>query len=54
MPMQAVSIKAARCRATGIETHISVVYFAGRYAYKFRRLVDFGFVNFVRLDARLR
>lgn len=37
-----------------IETHISVVYLAGRYAYKIMKPVDFGFVDFVRLDARRR
>lgn len=41
-------------RIVRIETHISVVYLAGRYAYKIMKPVDFGFVNFVRLDARLR
>ncbi len=41
-------------RIVRIETHISVVYLAGRYAYKTMKPVDFGFVNFVRLDARLR
>ncbi|WP_395062053.1 AAA family ATPase [Paraburkholderia silvatlantica] len=37
-----------------IETHISVVFLAGRYAYKIMKPVDFGFVDFVRLDARRR
>jgi len=37
-----------------IETHISVVYLAGRYAYKIMKPVDFGFVNFVHLDSRRR
>jgi len=41
-------------RIVRIETHISVVYLSGRYAYKIMKPVDFGFVNFVRLDARLR
>ncbi|WP_321933319.1 AAA family ATPase [Paraburkholderia sp. J8-2] len=41
-------------RIVRIETHISVVYLAGRYAYKIVKPVDFGFVNFVRLDARFR
>ncbi|MEX3945745.1 AAA family ATPase [Paraburkholderia sp. BR10937] len=41
-------------RIVRIETHISVVYLAGRHAYKIMKPVDFGFVNFVRLDARLR
>jgi len=37
-----------------IETHISVVYLAGRYAYKIMKPVDLGFVDFVCLDARRR
>ncbi len=37
-----------------IETHISVVYLAGRYAYKVCKPVDFGFVDFTRADARFR
>ncbi|PYE28116.1 hypothetical protein C7410_101448 [Paraburkholderia silvatlantica] len=41
-------------RIVRIETHISVVFLAGRYAYKIMKPVDFGFVNFVRLDARRR
>jgi aminoglycoside phosphotransferase family enzyme/predicted kinase len=41
-------------RIVRIETHISVVYLAGRYAYKIMKPVDFGFVDFVRLDARRR
>ena len=41
-------------RIVRIETHISVVYLAGRYAYKLMKPVDFGFVDFVRLDARRR
>jgi aminoglycoside phosphotransferase family enzyme/predicted kinase len=41
-------------RVVRIETHISVVYLAGRYAYKIMKPVDFGFVDFVRLDARRR
>lgn len=41
-------------RIVRIETHISVVYLAGRYAYKIMKPVDFGFVDFTRLDARRR
>ncbi|CAG9217741.1 APH domain-containing protein [Paraburkholderia tropica] len=37
-----------------IETHISVVYLAGRYAYKIMKPVNFGFVDFTTLDARRR
>lgn len=37
-----------------IETHISVVYLAGRYAYKLMKPVNFGFVDFTTLDARRR
>jgi len=37
-----------------IETHISVVYLAGRYAYKIMKPVDFGFVDFTRLATRRR
>jgi len=39
-------------RIVRIETHISVVYLAGRYAYKIMKPVDFGFVDFTRLAAR--
>ncbi|SDD04125.1 bifunctional aminoglycoside phosphotransferase/ATP-binding protein [Paraburkholderia lycopersici] len=41
-------------RVVRIETHISVVFLAGRYAYKIMKPVDFGFVNFLRLDSRRR
>ncbi|MFC5429953.1 AAA family ATPase [Paraburkholderia denitrificans] len=41
-------------RIVRIETHISVVYLAGRYAYKIMKPVDFGFVDFTGLDARRR
>jgi len=41
-------------RIVRIETHISVVYLAGRYAYKIMKPVDFGFVDFTRLAARRR
>lgn len=36
-----------------IETHISWVLLAGRYAYKIKKAVDLGFLNFTQLDARL-
>ncbi|HEY3060595.1 MAG TPA: AAA family ATPase [Chloroflexota bacterium] len=35
-----------------IETHISWVILAGRYAYKLRKPVDFGFLDFTTLAAR--
>ena len=35
-----------------IETHISSVLLTGDYAYKFKKPVDFGFLNFTSLDAR--
>src|SRR5215207_2256632 len=35
------------------ETHISWVVLAGRYAYKFRKPVDFGFLNFSTPALRL-
>ena len=41
-------------RIVRIETHISVVYLAGRYAYKIMKPVDFGFVDFTQLAARRR
>lgn len=37
-----------------IETHISVVLLAGAFAYKFKKPVDFGFLDFRRLDDRRR
>lgn len=36
-----------------IETHISWVLLAGRYAYKVKKAVDLGFLDFTQLDARL-
>jgi uncharacterized protein len=36
------------------ETHISRVYLAGDCVYKFKKPVDFGFLNFVSLDSRKR
>lgn len=41
--------------ASGVElreTHISRVYLAGDQVYKFKKPVDFGFLNFVSLEAR--
>lgn len=35
-----------------LETHISWVLLAGRYAYKIKKAVDFGFLDFTTLDAR--
>lgn len=37
-----------------IETHLSVIYLAGRYAYKIKKPIDFGFVDFSTRDARSR
>jgi len=37
-----------------VETHISWVLLAGRYAYKIKKAVDLGFLNFIGLDARRR
>ncbi|MBO7928929.1 AAA family ATPase [Burkholderia pseudomallei] len=37
-----------------IETHLSVVYLVGRFAYKRLKLFDFGFANFTELAARRR
>lgn len=37
---------------TTIETHISVVFLTGPYAYKLKKPVDFGFLDFTRLSAR--
>jgi len=35
-----------------VETHISWVLLAGRYAYKIKKAVDLGFLNFTGLEAR--
>ncbi len=35
-----------------VETHISWVLLAGRYAYKIKKAVDLGFLDFTRLEAR--
>ncbi len=37
-----------------LETHISYVLLTGRYAYKIKKAVDLGFVNYQTLDARHR
>ena len=39
---------------TLIETHISYVLLTGRYAYKIKKAVDFGFLDFSTLDLRRR
>lgn len=39
-------------RIERIETHISIVYLAGRFAYKIKKPVDLGFVDFSRASAR--
>jgi aminoglycoside phosphotransferase family enzyme/predicted kinase len=41
-------------RIERIETHISIVYLAGRFAYKIKKPVDLGFVDFSRALARYR
>lgn len=35
-----------------IETHISVVFLVGNHAYKVKKPVDLGFVNFTTLEQR--
>ena len=35
-----------------IQTHISWVFLTGQYAYKVKKPVDFGFLNFTKLDQR--
>lgn len=37
---------------TTIETHISVVFLTGPYAYKLKKPVDFGFLDFTQLEDR--
>ena len=37
---------------TTIETHISVVFLTGQYAYKLKKPVDFGFLNFTKIPDR--
>jgi uncharacterized protein len=37
---------------TWTETHISLVFLTGRYAYKVKKAVDFGFLDFTSLEKR--
>ena len=37
---------------TTIETHISIVFLTGQFAYKLKKPVDFGFLNFSTLENR--
>jgi uncharacterized protein len=37
---------------TALETHISYVFLTGRFAYKIKKAVDFGFLDFTTLSAR--
>jgi aminoglycoside phosphotransferase family enzyme/predicted kinase len=39
-------------RIRRIETHISVIYLAGRFAYKIKKPIDLGFVDFTDVAAR--
>jgi len=39
-------------RVERLETHISCVFLTGRYAYKIKKSVDFGFLDFTTLAAR--
>lgn len=39
---------------THIQTHISHIFITDRYAYKIKKPVDFGFLNFTTLDKRKR
>ena len=41
-------------RVERLDTHISSVFLTGRYAYKIKKAVDFGFLNFTTLGARRR
>ena len=61
--MDARSIKALSCADAWphpvhgvelIETHISWVFLTGEYAYKIKKPVDFGFLDFSSLDKRRR
>lgn len=36
-----------------LQTHVSWIFLAGEYAYKIKKPVDFGFLNFSTLDRRL-
>lgn len=46
--------RAGGVRATVIETHISFVLLTGRYAYKIKKAVALGFLDFTTLEARRR
>jgi len=35
-----------------VETHISLVFLTGTYAYKIKKPVNFGFLDFTSLDKR--
>lgn len=37
-----------------VETHISYIFLTGKYAYKVRKAVDFGFLDFSTLEKRLQ
>lgn len=39
---------------TKIETHISIVFLTGDYAYKLKKPVDFGFLDFTQIPQRLK
>jgi len=39
-------------KVTLVQTHISFVFLAGDFVYKFKKLVDFGFLNFSTLEKR--
>jgi aminoglycoside phosphotransferase family enzyme/predicted kinase len=41
-------------RVERLETHISYVFLTGRYAYKIKKAVAFGFLDFTTLEARRR
>ncbi|HEX9296952.1 MAG TPA: AAA family ATPase [Polyangiaceae bacterium] len=56
--IQALSAARAYAHETGSieirQTHISVVFLAGEYAYKIKKPVDLGFLDFTTLDRRHR
>jgi len=41
-------------RIERVDTHISAVFLTGKWAYKLKKPVDFGFLDFTRLDDRRR
>ncbi|WP_199541841.1 bifunctional aminoglycoside phosphotransferase/ATP-binding protein [Paraburkholderia kururiensis] len=51
---RAVTYRHPAGRIRRVETHISVIYLAGRFAYKRMKPVNFGFVDFGSLADRLR